>query len=514
MKNKTKKIKSKNKSSRFKKGGKVIGSGGYGCIFSPALKCQDTENEDKNSNKNEKISKLMTTRHTKEEYKEITNFKPFIEKIPNYEDYFIMNEINICKPDKLSKMDLENYDKKCDTLKKDGITSENINKSLNKVMALNMPNGGIDVGDYVDKIKNKSDLVNLNNSLISLLKNGILPMNKMNIYHCDVKESNILVNEKINEKNKKLNTRLIDWGLSTIYNMDNDIPSSMYSRPFQYNVPFSVILFNNIFDDMYKKFLKENPNPDYYDIRAFVVDYIFVWNDTRGQGHIKAINFIFSKLFENNLQHIDSDDKKLIIELDFTYYYIIEYLTKILVEYTDVKAKKINLMDYFNNVFLKIIDVWGLIMAYSPFIEYFQKEHDEPIFKAIKNIFMKYLYEARLEPIDIDALTEDLKSLNPLLENKIKKNTSLKSYSKTSNRKTRSRSNSLKSNSKSKLNSSIVKKYKTLSNGDINVKLISMTNKNKVQSSLTSITLENKDRDRDISNKKKSSEKEEGEITE
>jgi hypothetical protein len=497
MKNRTKKNKSKNKSTRFKKGGKVIGSGGYGCIFSPALKCQDIDNINHNTNKSEKISKLMTNRHTKDEYQEIMNFKPFIEKIPNYEDYFIMNDINICKPDKLSKMDLENYDKKCDTLTKDGVTSENINKSLNKVMALNMPNGGIDVGDYVDKIKSQSQLVNLNNSLISLLTNAIIPMNKMNIYHCDIKESNILVSEK----NKKLNTRLIDWGLSTTYNMDNDIPKSMYSRPFQYNVPFSVILFNNIFDDMYKNFLKENPEPDYYDIRAFVVDYIFVWNDTRGQGHIKAINFIFSKLFENNLQHIDSDDKKLIIELDFTYYYIIEYLTKILVEYTDVKGKKINLMDYFNNVFLKIIDVWGLVMAYSPFIEYFQKEHDEPIFKAIKNIFMKYLYEARLEPIDIESLVKDLKSLNPLLENKVKKNTSLKSYSKTSNKK----SKSIKSNSKSKLNSSIVKKYKTLSNGDINVKLISMTNKNKITSSLTSITLED--------TKKKSTQKEEGEIT-
>ena len=45
MQNKTRKKnkkKLKNNSNRIKKGGKVIAAGGFGCIFSPALRCFNT----------------------------------------------------------------------------------------------------------------------------------------------------------------------------------------------------------------------------------------------------------------------------------------------------------------------------------------------------------------------------------------------------------------------------------------------------------------------------------------
>ena len=64
-------------------------------------------------------------------------------------------------------------------------------------------------------------------------------MNKLNVYHCDIKDANVLV--QINET--MLKTRLIDWGLSFLYNKKhNGIPRKLYRRPFQFNVPFSSIL--------------------------------------------------------------------------------------------------------------------------------------------------------------------------------------------------------------------------------------------------------------------------------
>jgi len=45
----------------LKKGGNVIASGGYGCVFSPALKCEGSTKRIKNN-----ITKLMTERHAKE----------------------------------------------------------------------------------------------------------------------------------------------------------------------------------------------------------------------------------------------------------------------------------------------------------------------------------------------------------------------------------------------------------------------------------------------------------------
>ena len=47
-------------------GGKVIASGGFGCIFYPSLKCDKQDLRDNN-----KISKLMTTKHAEDEYKQI-----------------------------------------------------------------------------------------------------------------------------------------------------------------------------------------------------------------------------------------------------------------------------------------------------------------------------------------------------------------------------------------------------------------------------------------------------------
>ena len=49
-----------------KQGGKVLASGGFGCVFKPALKCVGKNKRDK-----DKISKLMTNRHATDEYDEI-----------------------------------------------------------------------------------------------------------------------------------------------------------------------------------------------------------------------------------------------------------------------------------------------------------------------------------------------------------------------------------------------------------------------------------------------------------
>ena len=89
-------------------GGKVIASGGFGCIFSPALRCEGSKKREKN-----KISKLMTEKHTLQEYAEIEKVKSKLQHIPNYSDYFLVNDVTLCKPEKLTLFDLAKYKKKC-----------------------------------------------------------------------------------------------------------------------------------------------------------------------------------------------------------------------------------------------------------------------------------------------------------------------------------------------------------------------------------------------------------------
>ena len=402
-------------------GGKVLTSGGFGCIFEPALRCQyETPNLLRNR---KQVSKLMTTKHAKDEYKQIQTFNATLRVIPNYSNYFLLKNFKLCKPSKLTDDDLRGYQKKCKALKKKGIYSKNINNSLDKVLTINMPNGGIDVEQFINQYVSKrftpvSNIIRLNNSLIDLLINGIIPMNKLNVYHCDIKDSNVLVN--IVET--RLETRLIDWGLSFIYNDKfNGIPRKIYGRPFQYNVPFSSVIFNKDFLHLYNKFLKSNSNPDYFQIREFIVNYIFIWNEIRGTGHLSAINSIIKNLTIQDLTAIKKNNvKEHFIEYDFTYYYIVEYLSKILEKYTNNGS--FDIMSYFKNVFLKNIDIWGFVMIYIVLYEYLYESYDKlneyqmEFITKIKYIIIHFLYECPINPIDVSLLTDELTSLNKVIE--------------------------------------------------------------------------------------------------
>ena len=157
-------------------------------------------------------------------------------------DYFLIDGFSECDPDTLTNQDVDAFDKKCSALTKMNISAKNVNKNLDLLGTINMPYGGIDVGDYIYHIKfNYTKMIQLNNSLLKLLTNGIIPMNKKHIYHLDIKESNILVEDNL--KTNHFYTRLIDWGLSSMYNGEKSVPTPMHKRPFQYNLPFYNILF-------------------------------------------------------------------------------------------------------------------------------------------------------------------------------------------------------------------------------------------------------------------------------
>ena len=397
-----------NKTKKVRKGGKVLSSGGFGCIFKPALKCKQKNRMDNY------VSKLMKKKNAKIEFDDVEKYLPQLQKIPEYSHYFLVSKFSTCIPDKLTNSDLEGFDEKCSALEKIGLNKNNVNANLTKLMSVNMPYGGIDVGDYINEINLDYDkTILLNKSLIQLLKNGIIPMNDMHIYHCDIKESNVLVDDSNNE----FHTRLIDWGLSTTFNNENKIPQMLYNRPFQYNVPFSVILLNDFFNSEYKDFLDKNPNPNYILIRTFVIHYVINWVNKRGPGHLKTLNNIFKKLFENELINVDENFKEQLIEFNFTFYFIFDYIAKILFKYT--KNNKIDIMEYFSEVFIKNLDIWGFTMIYSPILDFLYNKLNKlnntelKIYKKLRSLIM-IIVESSTVPIDIDKLVDILEELNPL----------------------------------------------------------------------------------------------------
>jgi hypothetical protein len=413
-KNNTRKNRTTNKREMF--GGSVIASGGFGCIFKPSIKCGN------NSLKDDSISKLMLNKYAKHEYNEIQKYKKMLRNIPNYSDYFLVEGFSLCKPKELNKQDLTDFNEKCSALTKKNYSETNINSQIDALMSLNMPYGGVDIDDFIEKTDfSISKMKLLNQTLIQLLKKGILPMNEQHVYHCDLKDSNILVSDK----KEQLKTRIIDWGLSTTYHNEKKIPSVLTHRPFQYNIPYSNILFNSEFTKLCTKFLKNNPNPSYLDVRSFVINYVLFWINERGIGHLKKMNTIFTILFENDLINIDTTYKNELIEFNYTLHYIFEYLSQIIYKY--IENGKLNLHDYFVNVFLKNIDVWGFTTCYFSLVDFVIDKNNGKIkpnqLKLLNKVKEAYilLIESSDKPVDTEKLISILEGINPLLNNNLKK---------------------------------------------------------------------------------------------
>jgi hypothetical protein len=430
-----------------KEGGKVLASGGFGCVFTPALKCIG-----KNKRDEDKISKLMTNRHAKEEYDEIQYINTKLNKIPNYKNYFLIDDYTLCKPTKLTNNDLNNF-RECSALKKEKITAKNINKSLDKLLAINMPYGGNTVENFIMNNKKYDKLIDLNNKLLELLTNGILKMNKKHIYHSDVKASNVLI---MTQNDNNMKTRLIDWNLAVEYIpfKNNEFPKNWRNRPLQFNVPFSIILFTDSFVDSYSKFLSKKENKvllsnsgsNRENLFLFMKKYFNSWMKERGQGHYKYINKIMYMLFKNDVIKIhgenyyrddshesddsddsyDNDDIKKYVETNYTIPCIINYLVDILTQFIKIKRDgSLDMRYYLDNIFIKLIDIWGFIISYLPLYELLFENYDNltpkqnQVFNKLKYIFLNYLYESKTKVIKVDNLENDLKELNFLIEKNI-----------------------------------------------------------------------------------------------
>jgi hypothetical protein len=417
-----------------KTGGKVIASGGFGCVFKPALKCKGQTIREKN-----KITKLMLKKYATEEYNDVMKYETIFKKISNYNKYFLVDGFHLCYPSSLNEQDIENFKKKCSALPKKDINKDNINNSLDKLLALNMPDGGLPIDDFVDNSGSYSTIIDLNNSLVDLLENGIIQMNNHYIFHCDIKDSNILVEKNITDN--KIITRLIDWGLSTRYIpfKNDEFPKSWKNRPFQFNTPFSVIIFSDKFIEKYTNFIELNKNVNKtskiineVSLKEFIVDFIYYWIKERGTGHFKFINSIMYKLFFNHLKNTSDSEKEnnnKLVEIKYTIPYITNYIYIILLNYTRFTDNgQVTFRHYLDEVFIKIVDIYGLISSYYPILQIYYENYnilsvnEMKIFNKIKEIFLVYLYEPIIKPIDLKKLISDFKSLNPLFqeEEKIK----------------------------------------------------------------------------------------------
>jgi hypothetical protein len=179
---------------------------------------------------------------------------------------------------------------------------------------------------------------------------------------------------------------------------------------------------SNSFYEKYTEYLKNGGKVDEIELRPFVIDYINFWMKERGAGHYKFINEIMYMLFNDNFSSILYKNRPSYIETEITMPFIINYIVDVLVYYTKFKSNgSLNLREYLNEVFIKIIDIWGFINVYYPYLEIMSNNYlnlnsnELKIFKKLKYIFNNYLYSPRHEPIVMNELFNDLKILGNLI---------------------------------------------------------------------------------------------------
>jgi serine/threonine protein kinase len=384
---------------KCKKGGSVLASGGYGCVFSPALLCNKTKKRRKNH-----ISKLMSIQFANQEYNEINNLKKSLQHIKQYNNYFLLDGITMCKPAKLTDQDLQYFEKKCTALPKDGLSVKNLNDNIDKLMTITMPNAGLPIDDYIVDKKNFGSISKMSIRLIDLLKNGIVPMNNKNIYHNDIKDSNILVDDT----GSKMYTRLIDWGLTATYIpfVKNPFPLAWYNRPFQYNNPFSIIMFSPIFIVKYNDFLhKVNQQINPENINSFVDKYIDFWMLERGRGHYALICKIIS-----------------IISNEPPKQYIVNYIAEILLQFTQINnGELLAHRDYLDTVFIHNVDKWGFVTSYFPMLNLYHTNvkildpTDVKCFGVLKELF-NYTYKSATQKLSAETIIRYLHTFNATIK--------------------------------------------------------------------------------------------------
>ena len=188
------------------KGGKYLGSGTYGCIFYPAINCNDGSTP-------HGVGKIFADKQESDEEKRLGN------KIESFDNSsaFTNPLIHTCKVSK--KKIIENdMNKECKHAK--------MNKNYEQLI---YKYKGVDYAHFLRNVKYELFEKKIVNYMINLFK-SVKILQKNDFLHLDIKPENIL----ISENNDRL--LLIDFGLARPFNDIYDVQKSHYLLEYDYHI--------------------------------------------------------------------------------------------------------------------------------------------------------------------------------------------------------------------------------------------------------------------------------------
>lgn len=390
------------------KGGAIVGAGGFGCVFSPALKCKKkTKTTRKKSYDPDKfVSKLLINEAVQEELNDNTTIIDIIKrsKKRRFNKYLPLLHQDICDEFVIERHDIQkDGDPKTERknlntcknvkgfqtnklLKPENITNSN-NPALKNFSVVTYPNAGVDLFNYINS--NKTDDLNdclamfrkLCGELNKLYKNCIFELNDLGIVHGDIKLENVTINPETNSLN------LIDFGRSIIHNDNYSIPSRFTSSRLDFNMPIVVVLFNMPVKIDYSK-LNEN----------ILYKILLYNNDTPN-----------TQLLYNILQNIYGR----VYDINDLGWVLLDIAGDLKITIQDKNITEATKHEYYHDVVKPNIDLWGCLLNYYDLFYKILRRHIEndtiiKIQTKLFNTMSNFIKNSMSQPINRKRFLKEL----------------------------------------------------------------------------------------------------------
>ena len=411
----------KTKTKTLRKGGAAFDKGTFGCVFRPPLHCkqssisksQSKSEEQEEEESSEYISKFMTKEEADKEIKEMKNIKKLLLKSPNIDNefinkyYILANEDDICEIDVTNKENIKDLD---GAIPNTGILSRltpknskidcrdiytsltHVKKNNHEYRSLNLIDGGSSLYNYLLHPLTEEDFNKLNEQLIDLLQNGIYTMNKLGIYHCDLKPENLVYKDK--------RVRMIDWGFAVIIDkkeqLEKNIKLFKNLEIMYYGLPFTNILLLKDIEQgrtFFKEEAKQIKGMNERDIcREY---YKKIYTGLNPSPYFSILNTITPRFLTGSGKTLTD--------------YAIDNLVDVI--FSDLTNEK-----FFYDVFLPNADIFAFLQIYIKISKAFIDSSPSitNIKQNIINLLNKYILTADYanKPYPISEIIKDLRQLN------------------------------------------------------------------------------------------------------
>ena len=402
------------KSKRYKQAGKAVKSGSYGCVFNPELLCKGSTTRNSNN-----ISKLLKKDDADEEMIEIDKVKNALSTLTDSQkQYFSVFNVDECSPEDISNLDdFSNVNEKCNHIIKEKSIDE-FNSEIDNYSLINMPNYGVDLSDLIKDIT-VDNLVLVNNLVSDFIKRAIVPMNKQNVLHRDVKDVNIMYDSN--------NLVLIDWGFCAIGTNKTKLPDSIIDdyKPLMFNTPFSSLLLKISNDDDSLDFASWFYNSMNKYKQEPIEKVIFNYLNTKylptfsGWDHTQWLHANLHKIFKNyNFPANIRTDNNNHLFTDL----IINYLKSILTSQLYVNSKyRFNKVNFYYNNYSHNCDIWGTCSVFFFIILKLQSSilpNKDDIIYAYQDMLWNFIFKNGALKIDVNGLCDtggELDKINSII---------------------------------------------------------------------------------------------------